>query len=98
MARAPHRLGRVDQGLFPLLFVFLFVSSMNTPRNLIAVGWFQFLASINPISYLIECIRSLIITGWDAEALALGFWIATVLAIVAVVLASREMGTRLDRA
>ena len=70
---------------------------MNTPRNLIAVGWFQFLASINPISYLIECIRSLIITGWDTEALALGFSIAIVLAIVAVIVASREMGRRLDR-
>ena len=49
---------------------------MNTPRNLIAVDWFRFLASINPVSYLIECVRSLIITGWDAEALALGFGIA----------------------
>ena len=33
--------GEAIQGLFPLLFVFLFISSMNTPRNLIAVGWFQ---------------------------------------------------------
>jgi ABC-2 type transport system permease protein len=90
--------GEAIQALFPLLFVFLFISSMNTPRNLIAVGWFQFLASINPISYLIECIRSLVITGWDAEALALGFSIATVMAIVAVIVASREMGRRLDRA
>ena len=89
--------GEAIQGLFPLLFVFLFISSMNTPRNLIAVGWFQFLASINPISYLIECVRSLIITGWDARALALGFSIAIVLAIVAVIVASREMGRRLDR-
>jgi ABC-2 type transport system permease protein len=89
--------GEAIQGLFPLLFVFLFISSMNTPRNLISVGWFQFLASINPISYLIECVRSLIITGWDAEALALGFGIAIVLAIVAVIVASREMGRRLDR-
>jgi ABC-2 type transport system permease protein len=70
---------------------------MNTPRNLIAVDWFQFLASINPISYLIECIRSLIITGWDTKALALGFSIAIVLAIVAVFVAGREMGRRLDR-
>ena len=89
--------GESIQATFPFLFVFLFISSMNTPRNLIAVGWFQFLASINPISYLIECIRSLIITGWDTEALALGFSIAIVLAIVAVIVASREMGRRLDR-
>ena len=71
---------------------------MNTPRNLIAVDWFRFLASINPVSYLIECVRSLIITGWDAEALALGFGIAIVLAIVASIVASREIGRRLERA
>jgi ABC-2 type transport system permease protein len=53
--------GESIQGMFPLLFVFLFISSMNTPRNLIAVDWFRFLASVNPISYLIECVRSLII-------------------------------------
>ena len=69
--------GEAIQGLFPVLFVFLFISSMNTPRNLMAVDWFRFLASINPVSYLIECVRSLIITGWDAQALALGFGLAT---------------------
>ena len=68
--------GEAIQGLFPLLFVFLFLSSMNTPRDLIDVDWFRFVATINPVSYLIECVRSLIITGWDAEALALGFGIA----------------------
>jgi ABC-2 type transport system permease protein len=90
--------GEAIQALFPLLFVFLFLSSMNTPRNLIAVGWFQFLASINHVSYLIECVRSVIITGWDAEALVLGFAIAIALTIVSTILASREIGRRLERA
>jgi ABC-2 type transport system permease protein len=89
--------GESVQGLFPALFVFLFISSMNTPRNLIAVDWFRFLASINPVSYLIECVRSLIITGWDAEALALGFGIAAVLAAVSLVAAVHALGQRLER-
>ena len=75
--------GEAIQGLFPLLFVFLFLSSMNTPRDLISVDWFRFVASVNPVSYLIECVRSLIITGWDAKALALGFGIAILIGIVA---------------
>ncbi len=70
---------------------------MNTPRDLIAVPWFRFLASINPVSYLIECVRSLIITGWDARALALGFGIAIVLAIVALIAASWALSRRLER-
>ena len=89
--------GEAVQGMFPLLFVFLFISSMNTPRDLIAVDWFRFLASINPVSYLIECVRSLIITGWDAEALALGFGVAIVIAVVSLFLASWAMKRRLTR-
>jgi ABC-2 type transport system permease protein len=89
--------GESIQALFPALFVFLFISSMNTPRNLIAVDWFRFLASVNPVSYLIECVRSLIITGWDAEALALGFSIAIVLAVVSLTAAGWALGQRMER-
>jgi len=89
--------GESIQGLFPALFVFLFISSMNTPRNLIAVDWFRFLATANPVSYLIECVRSLIITGWDAEALALGFGIALVLALISLAAAVWALGQRLER-
>ena len=89
--------GEAIQGLFPVLFVFLFISSMNTPRNLIAVDWFRFAATANPVSYLIECVRSLIITGWDGRALALGFGIATLIMIVALAAASWALTRRLER-
>jgi ABC-2 type transport system permease protein len=85
------------QSMFPLLFVFLFISSMNTPRDLIAVEWFRVVASLNPISYLIECVRSVIITGWDARALGLGFGIATVIAVVSLGLASQALKHRMSR-
>ena len=71
--------GEAVQSLFPVFFVFLFISSMNMPRNLIEATWFRDLATANPVSYLLECVRSLIITGWDAEALALGFGITLAL-------------------
>jgi ABC-2 type transport system permease protein len=64
------------QGLFPLMFILLFLSSATLPRDLIASDWYRTVATINPVSYLIEGLRSLIITGWDPEALALGFGIA----------------------
>lgn len=89
--------GEAIQGLFPVLFVFLFISSMNTPRNLIAVDWFRFAATANPVSYLIECVRSLIITGWDGRALALGFGIAALIMIVALAAASWALTRRLER-
>jgi ABC-2 type transport system permease protein len=89
--------GEAVQAFFPVFFVFLFISSMNTPLDLIAVDWFRIAASLNPVSYLIDCVRSLIITGWDLQALALGFGIATVIAIVALALAARALDRRMTR-
>ena len=83
---------------FPsLLFVFLFLSSMNTPRNLIGVDWFRAVATVNPVSYLIECVRSLIITGWNSDALALGFGFAVLIGIVSTTAASLALRERLVR-
>ena len=89
--------GEAVQGLFPAFFVFLFISSMNIPRNLIQITWFRDAATLNPVSYLLECVRSLIITGWDAEALALGFGIATAIAVVGLSLSSRALRVRMAR-
>ena len=89
--------GESIQATFPFLFVFLFISSMNTPRNLIAVHWFQIAATINPVSYLIEGVRSLVITGWDATALWRAFAVALAIGTVSVVLASRALGRRMAR-
>ena len=89
--------GETVQGFFPLFFVLLFLSSMSLPRPLIEQDWFRFIATYNPVSYLIEGIRSFIITGWDAEALALGFGVAIVIAVAAVAAASSALRTRLVR-
>jgi ABC-2 type transport system permease protein len=85
------------QGLFPVFFVFLFISSMSMPRDLIEIDWFRAAATANPVSYLIECVRSLIITGWDGEALALGFGIAGGIMVAALALAALSLRTRLTR-
>jgi ABC-2 type transport system permease protein len=80
------------QGLFPLMFILLFLSSAALPRDLIAQDWFRTVATINPVSYLIEGLRSLIITGWDPEALALAFGVA--IAIFAAGLAAATFALR----
>jgi ABC-2 type transport system permease protein len=83
--------------MFPVLFVFLFISSMNAPRNLIGVDWFRIAATLNPVSYMIECVRSLIITGWDGQALALGFALVGVVGAISLTLASRALRLRMTR-
>ena len=89
--------GEAVQGLFPAFFVFLFISSMAIPRNLMTVTWFRDVATANPVSYLIEGVRSLIIVGWDGKALALGFGIAVGIAVIAISLAAWSLNGRLAR-
>jgi ABC-2 type transport system permease protein len=89
--------GEAVQGAFPLFFVLLFLSSMSLPRPLIEQDWFRFIATYNPVSYMIEGVRSFIIFGWDGEALALGFGITIVGAVAAIAAASSALRTRLVR-
>jgi ABC-2 type transport system permease protein len=85
------------QGLFPVFFVFLFLSSMNMPRNLIQADWFRWVATINPVSYLVEAVRSLVIEGWNWEALGLGFAAAGGLTLIGFLLATHALWRRLER-
>ncbi len=89
--------GEAVQGFFPVFFVFLFISSMNIPRNLISTTWFRDAATVNPVSYLLECVRSLIIRGWDGQALGLGFGIAGLTAVLALTASTWALSVRMAR-
>jgi ABC-2 type transport system permease protein len=90
--------GEAVQGIFPLLFVTLFLSSSSLPRNLIKTTWFRDVATYNPVSYLLEGLRSLVITGWNAQALELAFGFALALVVISLSLSGAAMKTRLARA
>jgi ABC-2 type transport system permease protein len=89
--------GEAVQGLFPLMFAALFLSSMSLPRDLIETDWFRTVATWNPVSYMLEGIRSLMITGWDGEALALAFGCAGGLVLITLLAASVALRTRMTR-
>ncbi len=55
------------------------------------------LATLNPVSYMIEAIRSLVLVGWDAQALALGFGFTLALIAVSLLLAARQLRIRMAR-
>ena len=91
--------GEAVQSQFPILFFFIIISSMNLPRNLIEADWFEIAATLNPVSYMIEGLRSLMIEGWNAQALALGFGgrrsapIAVAMALASIALRKRMTRT-----
>ena len=85
------------QGFFPLFFVSLFLSSASLPRDLIEQDWFRTIATYNPVSYLVEGVRSLFVIGWDGEALALGFGIAGLIALIGVTASASALRSRVVR-
>ena len=89
--------GEAVQSQFPVLFFLMIISSMNLPRNLIEASWFRDAATINPVSYMIEGLRSLIIEGWNVQALALGFGFASLGVVLAMALAAVELRRRMAR-
>lgn len=89
--------GEAIQGSFPVFFVFLFLSSMALPLELIQTDWFRAIATANPVSYLLQAFRSLLIEGWNAGELALGFGIAAAIFAIGMYAASAALKTRLVR-
>ena len=82
------------QGAFPLLFAGLFLSSAFFPRNLMT-GWFRSVANFNPLSHLIEGIRTQIITGIDLGDWATALGIAAGIGAFGLILAGRALDGRL---
>jgi ABC-2 type transport system permease protein len=84
------------QGSFPMLFAGLFLSSAFFPRNLMD-GWFKTVATINPLSHVIENLRGQIIYGinWVDFGIALG--IAVIAIAIGTLLAGLGLRGRLTQ-
>jgi ABC-2 type transport system permease protein len=82
------------QGSFPLLFVLMFFSSAFFPRNLME-GWFKTVATYNPISWLIEAARSLVIEGLNARDFFVALAVAAVIFVLGTMLAGLALRRRL---
>ncbi len=72
------------QSVFLLFFPFLFLTTSYVPRAQLS-GWLDTVASFNPVTYILEGLRSLAIDGWTIDLL----W--GVIAIVAVGALSMSM-------
>jgi ABC-2 type transport system permease protein len=54
---------------FLLFFPFLFLTTSYVPRSQLS-GWLDTVAGLNPVTYLLEGLRSLVMEGWQADDLA----------------------------
>ncbi|HEX5268551.1 MAG TPA: ABC transporter permease [Acidimicrobiales bacterium] len=56
---------------FVIFFPAFFLSDAIMPKQALT-GWFAAIATYNPVTYLINALRALIVTGWDARVLLEG--------------------------
>lgn len=57
------------QAGFLVFFPLLFLSPAFAPKEVFA-GWLEFLATINPVTYVLEGLRALVLEGWEWDKLA----------------------------
>jgi ABC-2 type transport system permease protein len=86
------------QGIFPLLFASLFLSTTNMPRDLIQADWFRAITRVNPVSYMVDAMRSLIITGWEWRVLGEGIAVLVLISGIGVIGCSRALRRRMAKA
>ena len=56
---------------FLLFFPFAFMTTVFVPKEAMT-GWLSTVATYNPVTYLLEALRSLVSVGWEPDALARG--------------------------
>ncbi len=63
---------QASQAGFLIFFPLLFLSPAFAPKEIFD-NWLEVLATINPVTYILEGMRTLVLEGWDWEALAKAF-------------------------
>ncbi len=65
---------------FLIFFPFAFITTTTVPKAAMT-GWLQTLVSLNPVTYLLEGLRSVITGGWSTDILGAVFAISGVFAV-----------------
>ena len=72
--------------MFPLFFLLLFISTAFMPANLLP-GWLETAAKFNPVDYMIQGMRGLMIDGWSDALVNMGLGLAMAAGIGMVLIA-----------
>jgi ABC-2 type transport system permease protein len=75
------RSDQATQSAFPLLFIFLFLSTAYMPKPLLP-EWLQTVVDYNPLDYIIRALRDLMFTGWPLAEIGVALVASGVGAVV----------------
>ena len=82
------------QNAFPLVFIFMFLSSAFFPTQLM-VGWFKTFAEWNPLTWMIDGTRYQVTVGWNLGEAVVAVGVAYGLAVLTIALAISQLRRRL---
>lgn len=68
---------RVLQSTFVLTFPLTFVTTAQLPLNMLS-GWYKVAVQLNPITYILEGMRSIMVAGIDPKTVAIAYVVALV--------------------
>jgi ABC-2 type transport system permease protein len=81
---------------FILFFPFAFLTTSFLPQEALT-GWLETIATYNPVTYVLDGLRSLISVGWDWDTLAKGAAASAALMVISFGLASLAMRGRIAK-
>jgi ABC-2 type transport system permease protein len=76
-----------------LFFPLLFLTTTFVPLDLLR-GWLKIVATCNPITYVLDAMRGVLITGWDAETILGGLAACALLSVIPFVFALTSLRVR----
>lgn len=79
-----------------LFFPLTFLTATFVPVDLLG-GWLKTVAQVNPITYILEAMREILITGWDAQIILQGLLACAVLGIIPYLFAMISLRSRTAR-
>ncbi len=85
------------QGASFVFFPLTFLTASFVPLDLLS-GWLKTAARLNPITYVLEAMRALLISGWDGTKIAEGIFACLTLAFLMYLLAIFALRVRTRRA
>jgi ABC-2 type transport system permease protein len=81
---------------FVIFFPFMFLTTAFVPKGALS-GWLSGAADANPVTYLLEALRSLVMTGWDGAAIGKGLAATAGVGVVTMGLALLALRGRVAR-
>jgi ABC-2 type transport system permease protein len=81
---------------FILFFPFAFLTTSFLPKQALT-GWLSSIATVNPVTYLLAGLRSLITSGWDVAELGKAVAAVAAVGVVSMTLAFATLRGRVRR-